>query len=196
MPHKILIAYATVSGSTAEIAETIAETLRAAGEQVEVQLISRVSSLDGFDAVVVGGPIIWGWHQGVMIFLTRYQAALSKLPVAYFMTCANLTQTGQESALGVPVLLDTHAVSPKRAGKYSLKEKKGLPEAFLKPVLDTVPQVKPVQVALLGGKVDYGTLELLQRVLLKYVVRAKAGDFRNWDTIKSWTTALPQKLFV
>ena len=54
---KILIAYFTRFNSTLEAAALMAQTLREQGWDAEVKPLAAVSSLEGFDAVVIGAPI-------------------------------------------------------------------------------------------------------------------------------------------
>ena len=57
MSDSILIAYATRSGSTQEVAEKIAATLRESGLTVGMQPVKQVQTLGGYRAVVVGAPL-------------------------------------------------------------------------------------------------------------------------------------------
>ena len=60
---KVLVAHATMAGSTVEVAQAVGEELVRSGLQVEVWPIGEVSGLRGYDAVVVGAPMILGWHR-------------------------------------------------------------------------------------------------------------------------------------
>ena len=53
---RMLIAYATNAGSTAEVAAAVGEELGKAGVQVEVRQIDETTPIEGYDAVVVGAP--------------------------------------------------------------------------------------------------------------------------------------------
>ncbi len=57
MADSVLIAYATGSGSTQEVAEKIAATPRERGLAVDVRPVKQVQTLDGYQAVVVGAPL-------------------------------------------------------------------------------------------------------------------------------------------
>lgn len=64
MTTSVLVAYATKSGSTARIAEIIAEALREQGLQAEVRPAREVLKPAGYDAVVLGGALYAGrWHK-------------------------------------------------------------------------------------------------------------------------------------
>src|SRR5512135_1537715 len=104
--HKILVAYTTNSGTTADVAQAIGEELGKDGAQVDVRRIEEVTSLDTYTAVVVGGPMILGWHRTAVQFVKKHQQALSRVPVAYFLTAMSLTRTGETSVDGVPIYVD------------------------------------------------------------------------------------------
>jgi menaquinone-dependent protoporphyrinogen oxidase len=81
----VLLAYATRFGSTQEVAETVAASLREAGLKVDLQLMSQVKSLDQYEAVVLGAAIYnTRWHAEAHQFVARHQAALTQRPVAIF----------------------------------------------------------------------------------------------------------------
>jgi menaquinone-dependent protoporphyrinogen oxidase len=54
---RILVAYATKKGSTAEIAQAIVKELQAAGHTADAVEITKGASPAGYDAVVIGGPV-------------------------------------------------------------------------------------------------------------------------------------------
>ena len=60
--NRILIAYATMAGSTEEVAQAVGEEIAKSGAQVDVLPISEIKDLKGYDGVVVGGPMIMGWY--------------------------------------------------------------------------------------------------------------------------------------
>jgi menaquinone-dependent protoporphyrinogen oxidase len=188
---KILVAYVTNAGSTTQVAETIAGELGQEGASVDVKQIKDVASLDGYDAVVVGGPMILGWHRDAVNFVVQHQAALSGVPVAYFFTSLNLTQVDEDNVAGVPIYLDpASAKPPKRADKLNMRERFGLPAHYLEPVLEKAPQVKPVSAGYFGGKLDYSKINLFGKLFVAVIVRAKAGDFRNQDAMREWAAKL------
>ncbi|GAA4711506.1 flavodoxin domain-containing protein [Phytohabitans rumicis] len=64
----VLVSYATTGGSTAEIAEWIAEELRVAGLAVAVRPAAEVDDLAGYDAVVLNfrnPDPVRAWARGV-----------------------------------------------------------------------------------------------------------------------------------
>lgn len=81
----VLVAYGTKNGSTAGIAKIISEELRDQGASVDVRDAATVKSLDGYDAVVIGGALYTGrWHRAARRFVRRQSAALRERPVWLF----------------------------------------------------------------------------------------------------------------
>ena len=85
MPTNVLVAYGTTNGSTAQIAETIAEVLREDGLTVEALPAQSVPSAASYDAVVVGGGLYAGrWHKDARRFVRRHGKALAERPLWLF----------------------------------------------------------------------------------------------------------------
>ncbi len=57
MAKKLLVAYGTAAGSTAEVAQAIGEEMEKAGAVVDVKPVEEVEDLKGYDAVVVGTAV-------------------------------------------------------------------------------------------------------------------------------------------
>jgi len=82
---KVLVSAASRHGATAEIARTIGETLREAGLEVAVLPPDAVTTLDGYDAAVLGSGIYVGhWMDAAKNLVERHASALSALPVWLF----------------------------------------------------------------------------------------------------------------
>ena len=66
----VLVAYGTKNGSTASIAKIVGEELRDQGASVDVRDAATVRSLEGYDAVVIGGALYTGrWHRAARRFV-------------------------------------------------------------------------------------------------------------------------------
>ncbi len=89
---KILVAYATNAGSTAEVAAAVAETLTLAGHHATALPMEQVNDLNAYDAVVVGAPMIFGWQAAARRFVRRSQSVLSRKKAAYFACAMRLTR--------------------------------------------------------------------------------------------------------
>lgn len=162
MEKRILVAYASGSGSTAEVAEAIGDVLQSKDVPVDVRPAGEVDDLSGYSAVVLGSSIRLGrWLSPAVHFLETHRKALSELPVAYFTTCLTLaaeTEEGRQKVL-----------------------------AYMEPVLEMAPEVKPVALGLFAGSLD-PTMQLL-------VAGGPYGDFRNWDAIRAWAEEIRPVLY-
>jgi menaquinone-dependent protoporphyrinogen oxidase len=82
---KVLVAVASKHGSTREIAATIAEELRNCAFDADLRDVSEVTSIRGYDAVILGSAVYMGnWLPEARSFPEHHRVALSKLPVWLF----------------------------------------------------------------------------------------------------------------
>jgi menaquinone-dependent protoporphyrinogen IX oxidase len=191
----VLIAYATNAGSTAKVAQVIGEELGRDSGQVQVCRLEEVTSVEPYNAVVIGAPMIMGWHGAAVKFVKKHQQALSRMPVAFFLTAMNLTQTSEKSIGTISIYVDPAlAKPPKNAKRLSFKERYATATNYLRPVLDAAPLVKPVSVGFFGGKLELYRLPLLQMLFVLLIIQAQPGDLRNWPAIREWAANLRPEL--
>jgi len=82
---RVLVAYGTKHGSTAEISERIGDTLRADGHEVEVTPAGDVRDVGGYDAVVLGSAVYMGrWRKEPLKLLKRLGRDLDGRPLWLF----------------------------------------------------------------------------------------------------------------
>jgi menaquinone-dependent protoporphyrinogen oxidase len=164
---RILVAFATRKGSTAEIAQAIGKELQAAGHMADAIEIAKVVSMQGYNAAVVGGPMYMGRIDGsVGKFTKRHYPDLARLPVAGFVVCLAAATKDQEGIARAEKALHA-ALSP----------------------------IQPVAEAVFAGKLDPEKLSWLQRWMIRKV-ESPVGDFRDWTAITSWAQELPVKMKV
>ena len=188
---KILVAYTTNSGSTEEVARTIGEELGKDGDQVEVRRLEEVSTLEAYDAVVVGAPLILGWHRAAQKFVRKHQGALSRVPAAYFATAMSLTQTGENQFGTIPIFVDPDlAKPPQHPNRLSLKERYATLANYLRPMLRAAPTVRPVSAGFFGGKMELFRLPFIQMLFVMVVIQAQPGDLRNRSAMQQWAGQL------
>ncbi|GGZ20005.1 flavodoxin domain-containing protein [Streptomyces poonensis] len=85
MTGTVLIAYGSKYGSTADIAQRIAEVLTKEGMTVDVRSAADVTDLGRYDAVVLGAGLYAGrWHRDARRFAHRNRRALARRPVWLF----------------------------------------------------------------------------------------------------------------
>ncbi|MGE5141584.1 MAG: flavodoxin domain-containing protein [Rudaea sp.] len=191
MQKKVLVAYATNSGSTAEVADAVGEELRKCGMVADVCRLTLVPSVEAYSAVVVAAPMILGWHGEAGSFIKKHQQALSKMPVAYLFTAMSLTRPRDAKLNGVPVLVDPNlAHDPKNPSRPGLRDRYATVGRYLGPALRAAPSVRPVSVGFFAGKLDFGRLKLPQLLFVMLIIQAKPGDRRNWKAIRGWAASL------
>lgn len=82
---KVLVSAGSKHGATAEIAAAIAETLTAAGHEALAVAPERVTSVAGYDAIVLGSAVYAGhWIGSAKQLVEREGAALKVRPVWLF----------------------------------------------------------------------------------------------------------------
>jgi len=192
---RVLLVCATRHGSTLEVADAVAEELRAAGHEVDQQLAAEAPGPAGYNAVVVGGPMIMGWHRRAVRYVKKHRGELERLPTALFITAASLTETGETDIQGVPIVQDPWlAKAPRDAAKLRYKERHALPQHYLGAVLKKAAPVRPRSVAFLAGSLDLTTMNLFEKAFVLLVVGATPGDGRNWKVIREWGAGLGEVL--
>jgi menaquinone-dependent protoporphyrinogen oxidase len=81
----VLVAYASKHGSTAEIAEAVAETLRGSGLSTDCIEAALVDSVEPYDAVVLGSAIYMGrWRPHARHFVRKHAEHLAERPFWVF----------------------------------------------------------------------------------------------------------------
>ncbi|MBN1285639.1 MAG: flavodoxin [Anaerolineae bacterium] len=164
MQDRLLVAFASGYGSTHDIAEVIGHELRQCGLTVEVRRVGEVRELSRYRAVALGASIRAGqWLFEAAEFLKCHRAALSRVPVAYFVTCMTVRDNTPKNRRAV--------------------------KAYLEPIRVHVPEVNPVSVGCFAGALNYGSLSMTDKLMAR-LTRLPDGDFRNWQAIRDWATGL------
>ena len=192
---KILVTYATMSGSTADVARAIAEELAKGDIPVDVLPLAQVSRLEDYTALILGAPMIMGWHRAARAFLRKNRKALQNIPLAVFVTAMSLTANGEQEVHGVPVFLDGYlARPPGNPGRLSLKERYTQLGNYAVPILKAAMPARPVSIAFFGGRLDLFRLPWWAKIFVLVVVQSQPGDRRDWDAIRSWAGEILSKL--
>ncbi len=189
--NKVLVAYATMSGSTAEVAQVVGEEFSGVGCEVEVLPLEQVKSLNGYAMVVIGAPMIMGWHRSATAFLKRYRKELTNTPLALFALAMSLTSAKETTVNDVPVCLDPILTKPPlNPQRPSFRENYASVSNYAVPMLKAAGKNHPVSIAFFGGKLDIYRLPLWAKLFVTIIVQAPAGDRRNWKAIRSWACSL------
>ena len=188
---KILVAYASMAGSTAEVAQAVGEELQQGGLQVDVKPLDAVGDLMGYDGVVVGAPMIMGWQRAARRFLRRHRGELQGKPLAVFVLAMSLTQTGETSIDGVPAVVDPQLPkTPVTPGKLTFRERYATLSNYLQPILKAARPAKPLSIGVFGGRMEYGRLKWWAVLFAMLIVKAPAGEKRDWEAIRGWARGL------
>jgi menaquinone-dependent protoporphyrinogen oxidase len=164
MSDSILVAYATRHGSTQEVAEAVAATLRECGLEVDIQPMRKVRTLARYNAVVLGAPLyMFRWHKDARRFLSRHHEALTERPVAIF------------------------ALGPFTSGDE--EEWQGSREQLNKELAE-FPWLTPIALEVFGGKFDPAKLHFPYKLFMRQV---PASDLRDWTAIRAWAGNLERK---
>jgi menaquinone-dependent protoporphyrinogen oxidase len=164
----VLIAYDTIHGSTAEVAEYLGNELCDQGFRVDVLLAANADDISAYDAVIVGSALYgFSWLADAKQFLRDNQATLSQLPTAYFVVGASMYE-------------DTPA------------NREAVKRAFVDPVINQYPNITPLSVGTFGGAVNFdeNKYNFIEKIVLRIVglilgYRNNA-DWRSWQAIENW----------
>ena len=82
---RVLVAYASKHGSTAEIAAAVADEIRRHGVEADCRPAGDVDDVAGYDGVVVGSAVYMGrWQGAARHLLHRYRGELAERPLWIF----------------------------------------------------------------------------------------------------------------
>lgn len=167
MNERIVVTYASRSGSTAETAEVISNTLKQHGAQVDLLPMQDVKDLSQYRAVIAGSAIRKShWLPEAVQFVRAHRSELAKKRFATFTICITLTVSNSDPY--------RRAVSEWIALVRS--------------------QVKPVSEALFAGRLDFTKLPLTFDTLKLRLVVALGifpkEDRRDWNVVRAWAEGL------
>jgi menaquinone-dependent protoporphyrinogen oxidase len=154
-----LVAYATKHGSTAEIAEAIAETLRRRGIAAVVAPADTVRSVDEFGLVVVGSAVyMFRWQGSAIDFLKRFERPLRERPTWLFGS--GPTGGTPKDDAKVAAILEDQPSPPDNVAKLAKRIAARGYQTF-------------------GGRVGPDMGGIFERWVPK-------GDWRDFDAIRDW----------
>ena len=171
MPNKILVTYATCTGSTVGVAEAIGKSLAEGGTLVDVLPMQAVKELGSYQAVVAGSAIHGNqWLPEAVQFVQAHQAELRTKPFAIFLVCMTLAMRNGKKYR--PFVAD-----------------------YMAPVRRLV---QPVGQGLFAGALDIRKVPTASdrfkfRLSVLFGVW-KEGDHRDWEAIRTWAESLRPKL--
>ncbi len=173
---RVLVVYASRYGATQEIAERIAATLRQQSLEASVEAANHADDPAGHDAAVVGIAVYYfRWMKSATDFVRRNRNALAARPVWLFSSGPLGTET--KDAQG----RDKRTVTePKEIAEFN-------------------ETIRPRDHRVFFGVMDPKKLGFTHRLLLKLPVNRDSaifpvGDFRDWNDVEAWASAIAQAL--
>ncbi len=162
---KVLVAYASKHGSTAEIAKAVADEIRSAGHEVDCLEAGSADEVGGYDAVVIGSAVyIKRWRGDAKHFLRKQAKALAEKPFWVFSS----------GPTGDPADDDPEWLEPKRIMRKA--EELGVRDHVV-----FGGRVPPEGGGIAGKGMRSGIPEEFQ-------------DRRDWDEIRAWARGIAAEL--
>jgi len=157
----VLVAYATRHSSTAGVADNIADVLCGLNHRVDLRYVENVSSIEDYDAVIVGSAIYeFNFLPVAKDFIERFKQPLAEKPVAYFFGCAALKEDTAKNQKAVLI--------------------------YINPLLRKYPDIEPVDIGRFGGSVDFSRLNDFDAMVINFIGVRENEDWRNWEKIGAW----------
>lgn len=191
---KALVIYYTNSGSTSDVASAIAEELTQKGVETTTKQLAEIQDLSSYDAVVLGAPMIVGWHRDALKYLKTHRNEFDQKPLALFLTGMSLTESPAPESLKAQLHVDARlAVAPKNPQRLSFKERFATLKNYLAPILKEAPD-SLAAIGVFGGRLDFRHLKWYEVLFVMLVVGVKPGEKRNYADIRGWSAGLPALL--
>ncbi|MFX0051846.1 MAG: flavodoxin domain-containing protein [Candidatus Hodarchaeota archaeon] len=177
--YSILVVYASRYGSTAEIAQEIAETLEK--NEMDVELIDlkdgvKIPSLDNYDGILVGTGIRMGrWTKEALKFLKQKREILRNKSLGVFISSGE-------------------AANP---NTYEKAKKKYIDKILLNIGINSERVMREAFGGIfdfsMNSNYNYIEKKILQRIAQSgddgFIVHdGTLNDFRNWQRIRNWAT--------
>lgn len=164
-PPKVLVAYATATGSTKDVPEFAGATLRDRGCDVDVSAaIDEVPGPARYDAVVVGSAV---HNQALLPAVTRF------------------AREHRELWPKIPVWLFSVGIGPSLSGPLA---------RWVPPRIAAVRDILGAQeYRAFAGIVDRATMPPVARVILR-LLGGRYGDLRDWTEIERWVDGIAEQV--
>ena len=161
----VLVAYASKRGSTAEIAETVAATLRREGLGVCLERAEDVQSLESYDAVVLGSAVYMKrWQGDARHFLKKHRKALRQMPFWVFSS----------GPVGDPADDNPDWIEQRK-------------------IIEKVEELGGRDHVVFGGRLPAAPKNFMERAMVEGT-RREYHDRRDWTEIREWAHRVATQL--
>jgi menaquinone-dependent protoporphyrinogen oxidase len=164
--ERVLVAYGSKFGSTAEIAQAIGTTLRVAGLEVDVKRAREVRSLEPYRAVVVGSAVYMArWRRDAIRLLRRLELAEREVWV--------FSSGPVDEDQGEPGEKRERWTKPKRVQQLAAR-------------------IGAHEHVVFGGRVAEDAGFLRKRMAKR--IPPELRDWRDWSAIEAWANTIADSL--
>ncbi|RXZ45875.1 flavodoxin domain-containing protein [Agromyces binzhouensis] len=170
---RVLVAYSSKYGATRGIADRIADRLRDADHEVDIEHCDDVEFPEGFDAFVIGSATYLGkWRKEARRFVRHNHKLLATRPVWLFSSGPLGTERVDKD--GNDVLA---GAAPKEFAEFE-------------------ELIHPRGTMVFFGALDTEHLKGRDRIVswMPENDALPAGDFRDWDAIDAWASKVASEL--
>ena len=162
---RILVAYGSKHGATAEIAEAIADELRGTGATVDCTPAGEVPDLDSYDAVVLGSAVYMKrWRGDARRLLHRRAKELRERPLWLFSS----GPIGEDADFASPWCSPRDVLE--RAAKLGARDHR-----------------------VFGGRVPLEPENFMARAMQRETP-PEHSDLRDWEDIRAWARGIATEL--
>jgi menaquinone-dependent protoporphyrinogen oxidase len=170
----VLVVYASKHGATGQIAERIAEGLRAAGQAAEARPVQGVGDLSDYEGFVIGSASYsTHWLKDATVFVRNNRELLAQRPVWLFSSGPLGTAAPDAGALDLSEGFEPREIRELQAA------------------------IHPRDHRIFCGALDPGRLSPAELWCLRRpATRAllPEGDFRDWARIRRWAEGIAQEM--
>ncbi len=169
---KVLVAYASAHGSTAEVARFVGRTLDVYDVEVTVAHANTVTDVATYDVIVMGSAVHGSmWLPSLSQFMFRFEEVLAEKQLYLWLSCIIvLEDNGREKAIE----------------KYIWQE-----------ALNRL-KLSQDRLQVFAGKMDWSQIEGNEKWILSHHYEGKElpgrvrGDYRNWQAIAQWVHTIAE----
>jgi menaquinone-dependent protoporphyrinogen oxidase len=162
---RVLVAYGSKHGATAEIAEAIADELRRTGVAVDRTPAGEVADLSAYDAVVLGSAVYMKrWRGDARRLLHRRAKELGERPLWLFSS----GPIGEDADLASPWCSPRDVLE--RAARLGARDHR-----------------------VFGGRVPLDPANFMARAMQRDT-SAEHSDLRDWEEIREWARGIAAEL--